>query len=195
MARSIVGRESSGTPSRLPPHASAAMSARHRARVAMPLAAGISARRHSAEFATRIAAAGCASRAGQRWSSGRSVRRFGRRRRHHLGDARVLAGRQPDVEVGAERARDLLAEERADRPAVDAGARPRRPDARRSRRGSRSRSPAPTTASRRRAPSSSARHSKSASLGSRVRIAASRRVAQEVTDVIVALPCAANSGQ
>ena len=41
-------------------------------------------------------------------------------RRDQLGDTVVLGGREADVEVGAERARDLVAEEGADRAAVDA---------------------------------------------------------------------------
>ena len=42
-----------------------------------------------------------------------------RRRGDHVRDPLVVLGREADVEVGAERPRDLLGEEAAERPAGD----------------------------------------------------------------------------
>ena len=83
-----------------------------------PPAAGISARRHGISHDCsadeRRVATACARRCSrigalerQRW------------RRDHLRDAVVVLRRRADVEVGAERSRDLLREERADRLAGD----------------------------------------------------------------------------
>ena len=81
-----------------------------------PLAAPMSARRHSGVLQTDGSITGPTKNL-KPGSSGSMLSRSNsmRRRRHHVGDAMELRGRQADVEVGAQRPRDLVGKELAQR--------------------------------------------------------------------------------
>ena len=125
-ARRSSRSPSSRTPSSAPPQASARQHARHRARVAVAVGGGnLGAPPLRAVGELADGAAGCRSpgRAAipGRWRRRRPPRALAGGRRHHLARrGRLRIRGEPDVEVGAERRGDLVAEERAERRAGDA---------------------------------------------------------------------------
>ena len=121
--RAIVPLWRSRTPSTSPPRASAELMRAIARALPMPPAAGISAARHARVVGSVASRIGPPSRDARldrtRCRAGEVVVQASGRR-HQLGDALVVHRVESDVEVGAERFGDFLAEEGADGAAVDA---------------------------------------------------------------------------